>query len=115
MTAFRALLIFLWLAIVVYTAIVIVNHGPELFSVFFSDIAKMAWPGQFNLDFLSMLTLSAAWVAWRHQFSGPGLGLALLAFLGGGLFLTTYLSILIVQTQGNMTEVLLGGRAATGR
>jgi hypothetical protein len=69
--------------------------------------------GQFNLDFLSLLTLSAVWVAWRHQFSVAGLGLAALALFGGGLFLTAYLFILSVQSRGNVKEVLLGKPRAT--
>jgi hypothetical protein len=68
----------------------------------------MAWPGQFNLDFMFMLILSALWVAWRHQFSGIGILLAVLTLLGGTLFLTTYLLILSWQFNGNMKPVLLG-------
>ena len=113
MTAFRALLIALWATIVGYTAIVMANHGMGLLNVFFGDMAAMAWPGQFNLDFMSMLTLSALWVAWRHQFSSAGLVLAGLAFFGGGLFLTTYLFIVSGQAKGDMKQVLLGKARAT--
>ena len=113
MTAFRALLIVLCALIVGYTTLVIANHGMGLLSVFFGDMAALGWPGQFNLDFLSMLTLSALWVAWRHQFSSAGLALAVVAFFGGGLFLTTYLFVVSVLTKGDMKEVLLGtARAA---
>jgi hypothetical protein len=112
-TAFRALLIVLWAIIVSYTAIVMANHGIGLLDVFFGDMAAMRWPGQFNLDFMSLLTLSALWVAWRHQFSPAGLVLGALAFFGGGLFLTTYLFITSGQAEGDMKEVLLGkARAA---
>jgi len=112
-TAFRILLIVLWATIVGYTAVVIANHGIGLLDVFFGDIAAMGWPGQFNLDFTSLLTLSGLWVAWRHRFSGAGIALGALAFFGGGLFLTTYLFIVSVQARGDMREVLLGkARAA---
>jgi hypothetical protein len=112
-TAFRILLIVLWATIVGYTAVVIANHGISLLDVFFGDMATMGWAGQFNLDFMSLLTLSGLWVAWRHQFSTAGMALGALAFFGGGLFLTTYLFIVSVQTGGDMTEVLLGkARAA---
>lgn len=112
MTAFRALLALWWVAIIVYTAIVIANHGINLFGPFFGDMAAMGWPGQFNLDFTSLLTLSALWVAWRHHFSGPGLALAVLAFFGGGLFLTTYLLVASRQAGGDATELLLGPERA---
>jgi hypothetical protein len=108
MNAFRALLIVLWLIIAGYTAIVISNHGPGLLEVFFGDMATMGWPGQFNLDFMSLLALSGLWVAWRHRFSGTGLALGALAFVGGGLFLTAYLLVVSFQARGDINEVLLG-------
>jgi hypothetical protein len=52
-----------------------------------------SWFGQFNLDFMFMLSLSALWVSWRHRFSATGLALGVVAFLGGILFLTVYLLI----------------------
>jgi hypothetical protein len=113
MTAFRILLVVLWTIIVVYTGIVIANHGWGLLEIFFRDMAEMGWPGQFNLDFTSLLTLSALWVAWRHEFSRGGLALGLLAFFGGGLFLTTYLLVVSTQAKGDMKEVLLGKARAT--
>lgn len=108
MNAFRALLVVLWLIIAGYTAIVISNHGLGLLQVFFGDMAAMGWPGQFNLDFMSLLTLSGLWVAWRHRFSGPGLALGALAFVGGGLFLAAYLLVVSFQARGDINEVLLG-------
>ena len=113
MTAFRAFLVVLWAIIVVYTGLVMANHGTGLLTVFFGDMAAMGWPGQFNLDFMLMLMLSGLWVAWRHRFSSAGLLLALLAVFGGSLFLTTYLFIVSTQAKGDVREVLLGrGRAA---
>ena len=73
MTGFRAYLAAMALTIFLYTVVVIGNYGWDLLSVFFGDIGEMAWPGQFNLDFMFMLTLSATWVAWRHQYSAGGL------------------------------------------
>jgi hypothetical protein len=112
-TAFRVLLIAMCAILVGYTGVVIANHGMGLINVFFGDMAAMGWPGQFNLDFMFMLTLSALWVAWRHQFSGAGLALGVLAFFGGSLFLTTYLVIVSGQARGDIKEVLLGMARAT--
>lgn len=108
MTAFRALLLLILLVLSAYTAVVVSNHGWDLLSVFFGDMARMAWPGQFNLDFLFMLTLSAVWVAWRHNFSTAGLALGALAFFGGALFLSVYLLILTWRVQGDPRRLLLG-------
>ena len=72
------------------------------------DIDAMTWPGQFNLDFMYMLTLSGIWVSWRHHFSASGLGLGLLALFGGSLFLSAYLLIVSLQAKGNINELLLG-------
>jgi hypothetical protein len=108
MTLFRTMLVVLCAILTVYTVIVIANHGIGLFAVFFGDIAAMAWPGQFNLDFSMLLLLSATWVAWRHQFSPGGLALALVAAVGGALFLTLYLLVISFQTQGDVKAMLLG-------
>jgi hypothetical protein len=108
MTAFRILLAAMFVVLLGYTVIVIEGHGLNLFAVFFGDMAKMGWPGQFNLDFMLMLMLSATWVAWRHRFSPSGLGLGLLAFLGGALFLAVYLLVLSLRTRGDVRTMLLG-------
>lgn len=113
MNMFRIMLGVLCAVLTVYTAIVIANHGTGLFGVFFGDIAVMAWPGQFNLDFSIMLLLSATWVAWRHQFSSGGFALALVAAVGGALFLTLYLLVISVQTQGDVKAMLLGTSRAS--
>ena len=108
MQAFRALLLAMLAVLAGYTAVVGSTHGWNLLPVFFGDIAAMAWPGQFNLDFLFMLTLSATWVAWRHRFSGAGLALGALAFFGGAMFLTVYLLVVTRQTRGDLRRLLLG-------
>jgi hypothetical protein len=108
MGAFRVLLAAIFVMLAGYTAVVGGNHGWDLLSVFFGDIVKMEWPGQFNLDFTFMLMLSGLWVAWRHGFTPVGLLLGFLAFNGGALFLSAYLLVLTGQAKGNMREVLLG-------
>ena len=108
MNTFRVLLIVLCLTIAIYTGAVIAKLGINLLPIFFGDIATLTWPGQFNLDFLCLLTLSGLWVSWRHDFSASGLALGLLALFLGASFLTIYLLILSYQTKGNMKELLLG-------
>ena len=114
MLAFRAFLVVSWLVLAGYTAVVIGSHGWGLLSVFFGDMLAMGWPGQFNLDFMMMLTLSALWVAWRHRFSGVGLLLGLAALFGGALFLTTYLLVISVTARGDVTQMLVGTSRAPG-
>lgn len=108
MNAFRVFLAVLLLVLILYSGLVISNHGLGLFPVFFGDIRTMAWPGQFNLDFTFMLMLSALWVGWRHHFSPIGLALGLLALFGGSLFLATYLLVLSWRAQGDLSRILLG-------
>ena len=113
MTGFRVLLIAIFGVLLVFTSVVIGAHGWGLMPIFFGDIAKMQWPGQFDLDFMFMLTLSALWVAWRHAFSGAGLALAVLAFFGGASFLSVYLFVVSLRAKGGMVEILIGtSRAA---
>ena len=108
MTGFRLLLAALWLALSIYTGVVIAEHGLSLLPIFFGDIGKVQWPGQFNLDFLCFLALSALWTAWRNDYSPLGLLLALVAFFGGAGFLLPYLFLLSLQTRGDMAALLLG-------
>ena len=112
MAAFRAALVLMWLAVAGYTGVVVTHHGIDLVRVFFSDVRAVAWPGQFDLDFLCLLLLAGLWVAWRHDFTARGLGLGLLAPVGGILFLTAYLLVLSLQANGSMKQVLLGARRA---
>lgn len=103
----------MFLALGVYTVVVISNHGWDLLSVFFGDLATMTWPGQFNADFMGFLALSALWTAWRNAFSPLGLGLALVAFFGGIMFLAPYLLILSFRAR-TVTELLIGPARANG-
>ena len=111
MTVFRIFLAVIFLSILAYTAVTISNHGLNLLPVFFGDMKEMAWPGQFNFDFMTFLALSAYWTAWRNQFSAKGLGLAVLAFFGGMLFLSAYLFILSFIANGSLVHVMIGDRA----
>lgn len=98
MAVLRIFLSVFAVALAVYTAVVIANHGWNLFPVFFGDMLAMTWPGQFNFDFSGFLALSALWTAWRNAFSPLGLMLAVVAFLGGMMFLTIYLLILSARS-----------------
>jgi hypothetical protein len=108
MTGLRILLVGMFVTVALYTAVTIAGHGWNLLPVFFDDIGKFAWPGQFNLDFMCMLALAALWVAWRHGFSAVGLGLAVVAFFGGTPFLSAYLLVVSLLARGEMSEILLG-------
>jgi hypothetical protein len=108
MLAFRILMVVLFVAITGYTMVTIVNYGWNLVPIFFGDMAAMAWPGQFNFDFMCFLILSALWVSWRHHFSSLGLMLGAIASVGGMLFLSAYLFIVAGQANGNVRELLLG-------
>lgn len=112
MILFRLFLIVCLIVLAGYTSVTIAHHGWNLFPTFFGDMAAMGWPGQFNLDFMMMLMLSALWTAWRHQFSLAGLVLALVAFNGGMMFLTIYLSWHLARNGGDMKALLLGDERA---
>ena len=108
MTLFRVFLATCLIAIVGYTAITIANRGANLLPVFFGDMAEMAWPGQFNLDFTTFLMLAGLWVAWRHHFSASGIALGVVAVFGGMLFLSAYLLVHSFKTGGDVKALLLG-------
>lgn len=108
MKLWSAIAVALWLALLGYTALVIADHGWSLLPVFFGDMAKFGWPGQFNFDFMLMLFVSASWTAWRNGFGAKGLGLGVVAFFLGASFLLIYLTYLTHRHRGDMAAVLLG-------
>jgi len=112
MIKLRAILVIMTFWICAYTGLVIFNHGMDLFSVFFGDIAKMTWPGQFNTDFTCLLLLAGLWVSWRHKFSPMGIILGVVQFVGGILFLAPYLLFLSFKEQGNVVKILVGRNQA---
>lgn len=111
MTGFKALLVLIAAVLLAYTAVVASHHGLNLLPVFFGDMATLSWPGQFNLDFMFMLTLSALWVSWRHGFSGAGIALGLGALFLGSLFLGVYLFVECGRAGNDPRRLLLGSRA----
>ena len=112
MTGFRLILSLILVAIVAYTVPVVAQHGFNLLPVFFGDIARMGWPGQFNFDFLGFLILSGLWLAWRHQFSPGGVGLGILGFFGGAPVLTAYLLVVSYRSHGDWAVIMLGPERA---
>lgn len=108
MNIFRTFLIAFVIALTGYTLVTISNQGWNLFPFFFGDMKTMGWAGQFNFDFMGFLALSAIWTAWRNQFSASGLGLAVVAFLGGMMFLSLYLLYLSFQCEGSAKRMLVG-------
>ena len=115
MPLFKAFLIVTWIGLVAYTGLVIAAHGLDLLPIFFGDIARLAWPGQFNLDFFCLLILSGWWTAWRHGFSPAGLALGAVALVGGAGFLLPYLLIAAVRANGDPARLLLGPDRADRR
>lgn len=110
MIGLRVLLILMWAGVGLYTIAVVTSHGFNLFSVALADVAAVGWAGQFDLDFVSYLMLSALWIAWRHDFSPSGVGFALAALIGGILFLSVYLLVASYQARGDVKGILLGER-----
>lgn len=113
MALLRIVLVIHLAILTAYTAIVIGNHGWNLMPVFFGDMALMGWPGQFNLDFIGFLMLSALWTAWRNSFSPLGLALAVVAFFGGMMFLSIYVLILSL-TAREIQDIVLGSAGRAG-
>lgn len=113
MTAFRVLLVVMFLGITAYTVPVGMVQGWNLMPFFFGAIAEQSWQGQFNLDFLCMLAFSGLWTAWRCRFSPAGLGLGVLAFFLGTPFQAIHLLVLMARARGDMVRVLIGPERST--
>ncbi|HEX2591428.1 MAG TPA: hypothetical protein VHL34_08020 [Rhizomicrobium sp.] len=112
MIAFRGFLLVAIVAILAYTIPVGLNHGWNFMATALADLAVMDWRGQFDIDFLFLLSLAGIWLAWRHEFSAAGLFLGVFTFFGGMPFLSVYLLYAISKNGGDMRKVLLGERRA---
>jgi hypothetical protein len=108
MTGFQILLVAIIAIVGIYTGFVIAEYGVDFLSPFYADIAKLGWPGQFNMDFLAFLFLGSLWLMWRHHFSPPGRLLGIAIFIGGAPFLCGYLLVILLKDKANMAELLLG-------
>lgn len=112
MIGLRIYLIAFFIMFAIYTLFVGSDHGWNLAPFAIEEIAGLTWPGQFTLDFSAYLVLSALWVAWRHKFTPVGIGLGLVASVGGILFLAPYLLYAISQADGDVKALLLGDQGA---
>lgn len=110
MLAFRSLLGCFIICVSAYTSVVIIEHGWNLFPVFFGDMFAMNWAGQFNADFTCFLTLSGLWLAWRHKFTPMGIVLGIFGFFGGIMVLAPFLLYTSFKEKGNISKLLLGDR-----
>lgn len=110
MQVLRTVLVIHLSILIAYTLVVIKNHGMNLFDVWFADWAAMGWAGQFDVDFVGFLVLSAMWTAWRNAFSPLGLALSVVAFFGGMSFLSIYVLILSISAP-DIRSILLGKQA----
>jgi hypothetical protein len=108
MNLFRLLLISIVAIVGIYTAAVIGEHGVDFLTPFYADIARMGWPGQFNMDFHAFLILGSVWLMWRHNFSLSGIVFGLAIFAGGAPFLCSYLLVVITKDKADIAELLLG-------
>ena len=113
LTLFRLLLVAIIAIVVGYTVFVVADHGLNFLPFYFDDVAKMGWPGQFDMDFSALLILGSVWLMWRHHFSPLGLLCGLAIFPFGAPFLCSYLLIASFQADGDVKELLLGKTRAS--
>ena len=108
MSVFRNIVIVLFGFLAIYTVFTIANVGINFVPVFVADLMSVTWRGQIGFDFLSYLILSGLWVAWRHDFTGGGIALAIIVVLGGMLAFALYLLFAIGRSEGDLNIMLLG-------
>lgn len=110
MPIFRIALSIMGIGLAAYTSLVIANHGWNFTTYYFADLARIGWPGQFNLDFTILIVLAAAWIVWRNHGSPSSIVLALLLVPFVSMLLTAYLLYLSWQERGDMSRILIGDR-----
>ena len=74
----------------------------------------LTWPGQFNLDFFGMLSLSALYIVWRHHFTPVGLLAAAGELFRGAPFPCLYLLAASTTVRGDIVRMLIGDVRAAG-
>ena len=74
----------------------------------------LTWPGQFNLDFFGMLSLSASYLVWRHHFTPVGLLAAAGELFRGAPFPSLYLFAASTTVRGEIVRMLIGDVRAAG-
>ena len=73
MNIFRLFLLIIALSVIGYTLPVIQSEGILiLLPTFFGEMNNLNWQGQFNLDFLTFLLMSAFWTACINKFTLRG-------------------------------------------
>jgi len=110
MAVFKSISLAMLVGLIIYTGFVVSNAGWNFLPYAVDNLRAVSWSGQFALDFVCYLVVSALWVAWRHRFSSSGIGLGLAALVGGYLFFGVYLLIASIQARGNVAALLLGER-----
>jgi len=96
--------------VLVYTLIVFSKEGIDLFNILFTNIGGMNWSGQFNLDFISYLTLSGIWIMWRNEFTKSSILLGISAMILGIILFGSYVLYLLFRENGDLKKVLIGRR-----
>lgn len=105
---FKSLLVGQTAALIVYSVVAFNYEGPDLFSVFISNIQSLKWSGQFDLDFSCYLTLSGIWIMWRNRFNSQSIFLGLIAMVFGILFFAPYLLFLLQKEKGDLKKLVVG-------
>ncbi|MCQ8896834.1 hypothetical protein NQT62_10370 [Limnobacter humi] len=108
MKAFKAFLVIELLILSGYTVLVIQNQGLNLIPHVIDNVLAVSWSGQFNLDFMILLTIAGLWVSWRHGHSPLGMALGLLVTTGGSMVLCPYLLIAAGKAKGNLSTLFMG-------
>ena len=106
----KGLLIIQTVGLLIYTVIAIQNDGANFLVRAQEFTTSMTWMGQFALDFLCYLILSALWVAWRNKFSTNSIVIAMVAMILGIIVFAPYLLYSIFKEKGDLKRVLIGNR-----
>ena len=93
-----------------YTALVMAEHGWNFAPHYFAGLARIDWPGQFDLDFTILIVLAAAWIVWRNHAGAASIVLAVLLVPFVSMLLTAYLLYLSWRERGDVVRMLIGDR-----
>ena len=107
MTAFRLLLVLLWLAVAAITANALLQQGLAAAPATFLTDLGHPWRAQFYADLEVHLLLFSAWLLWRERLRPIAFLYAAATMLLGALFTLPYLLLASLRSGDDPSALLL--------
>ena len=103
---FGGLLIVLWIILMTKTIFAAIASDGSVTLLYYSEMMKNSWQGQFNLDLFCLTIVCSVWMLHRDSSKIRGSIFALLNIYLGGVFTLAYLAIANFRSKGDASSIL---------